>query len=177
MIIYHGSNTPGLSEFNYDISRSSNPGALERFEGPGWYCALNKEISRNFGCFLYTLEFNSENYFDSTDRKNILKMLKECAIRSKRVDYLNEVLESGIINELIDKTQKGKSSSYRLYELLNQILGNDEYFWDGSDEFVEEVERYLSSVDAILSNFDTYGICLVVKNGKSLKLVSEEKLA
>lgn len=169
MILYHGTNKI-FEEFKIN-KELSNFRYSELMEGLGVYMTTSKEIASGYGQYIYEVEIDDKDIFDSTSKEEMIDIIR---MISKRVDF---DIESMIdVSDLCDGVESGDISVSELYKEINDLLDSNEELYirysdrltyDDDDLFNQIEEAYLDIIPSVIKYYDKgLGIVYICKKNE-----------
>ena len=179
MNLFHGSN----KKFDkFKISKEltiTNENNL--MEGYGVYMTSNYILAKNHGEYVYTIDINTNEISDFTDKEYIMKLLR---IINKEIDC--DIEDFINISDFIDYVLVGNISVTTLYLEIFAMLDNNAAFWDEYEDRITDDDdciskqiknSFLKNTCDIFKYYDTgykQDIYICFRNEEKLNIVSIE---
>lgn len=146
-------------------------------EGLGIYFSEQKDFAKDYGNYVYTIDFDENNCWDFTDKKIIKKIIEKV---SKKVNFdVSAFIPEISIDSLID----GRISATKFSREITLWLDSNESFYsifeDDTDELFEKIETIYEEIlneKDFIKYFDCSfkaNIYLCRNNAEKLKFTKE----
>lgn len=181
MIVFHGSHLMGLKKLTYSEENSRFGGDQRLLHGAAIYLTISDIEAQAYatGGSYYKVQVKGE-IFDSTDKSVLNSFVGQF---EKKHCIQGVLLNSELIQRLIEDTSSGKSSAVIFAQNLDKIIMNDSELYTSviSDVFNDDLDLCLKSLDELFyyklikikTNDDSIWVLCLDHSGDCLEILAE----